>query len=342
MTPAFADRLRASLQEKRRLLVDWIARTPGYTRSQLLGGDRESAFQEHLRVIDQALEQSDTEPFQECSICREPMEDELLVMDYTSTVCLSHFSEQEARSLETELELSASVQRALLPHRPPSIPHIDISAYSRPAQIIGGDFFDFLEFRDGSHGLVVADVAGHGVSASLIMASLQTALRTFTPLSNSPAQVVNRLNRFFLHNINFSTFVTLFLGRVEPGTQTFLYSNAGHNPPLLYHPALSGPEALTWLRPTGPAVGLVEGHTIGEHSVSLESGSQLLLYTDGLTEAKNRDREMFGQETLEQLVAANEASTARELIDSVRHSLAAFTGDVPLDDDVTILALRVL
>jgi len=95
-----------------------------------------------------------------CKICHEYIETGLLEMDYTANVCLTHLSEEEMRRLEAELELSQVVQRALLPQQVPAIPGMDLAVFSRPAQIIGGDYFDFLRFRDGAHGLAVADVAG--------------------------------------------------------------------------------------------------------------------------------------------------------------------------------------
>src|SRR5574342_227883 len=110
-------------------------------------------------------------------------------MDYTAHVCLDHYSDEERQRLESELELSQVVQRALLPQRAPRISGVEIAGFSRPAEIIGGDYFDFFKFRDGSHGLVIADISGHGVSAAMLMSSLQTAIQTMAPDLDSPAEV---------------------------------------------------------------------------------------------------------------------------------------------------------
>jgi sigma-B regulation protein RsbU (phosphoserine phosphatase) len=182
----------------------------------------------------------------------------LLEADYTACVCLDHLSAGEKRQLESELELSQTIQKALLPQRVPAIPGLDLAFFSRPAQILGGDYFDFFQFRDGVPGLAIADVVGHGISASLLMASIQTALRTLVPESDSPSDVLQRVNRFLLHNVHFTTFVTIFLGRFDNGTCTLDYCNAGHNPPLIYRQQETGNNPVSWLQPTGAAIGLVE------------------------------------------------------------------------------------
>jgi hypothetical protein len=124
---------------------------------------------------------------------------ELLQMDYTSAVCLGHFSDEELRQLESELELSQVIQRGLLPQRVPSIEGMNLAAFNRPAQLVGGDYFDFVDFKDGKHGLVMADVSGHGVSAGMFMSSLQTAFHTLVPEADSPLDVLERINRLYYH-----------------------------------------------------------------------------------------------------------------------------------------------
>src|SRR5574342_797847 len=206
-------------------------------------------------------------------------------MDYTAAVCLDHYSDEERRRLESELELSQVVQRALLPQRIPNIRGVELAAFHRPSEIIGGDYFDFFQFRDGAHGLVIADVSGHGVSAGMLMSSLQTALRTMAPDSDSPADILERINRFYIHNINYTTFVTVFLARFDPVTQTLTYVSAGHNPPAIVN---QHEGEVIWLRPTAPAIGLSEEFHPRTESVTLKQGDVLFLYTDGVTEAFNQ------------------------------------------------------
>ena len=111
----------------------------------------------------------------------------------------------------------------LLPQAIPEMPGLEIAAYSRPAQLLGGDYFDFAEFKDGRYCVAIADVDGHGVSASLHMASVQATLRAIVPSSHSPSEVANQIHKLFVHNIHFTTFVTLFIGAFDPSTKSFTY-----------------------------------------------------------------------------------------------------------------------
>ena len=141
----------------------------------------ETCIDEHLHVIDESLVKLEDGTLGICEVCHGIVDENLLEMDYTACVCLDHYSDDERRRLESELELSQIVQRALMPKHAPHISGVEVAAFSRPAEIIGGDYFDFFKFKDGTHGLVIADVSGHGVSAAMLMSSLQTALQTIAP-----------------------------------------------------------------------------------------------------------------------------------------------------------------
>ena len=178
------------LSETKENLVHWLQETPDEKQHINLGPAGETAVdtavEAHLHVIDQSLNKIADSTFGICEICNEPVEDELLKMDYTACVCLGHFSAEELRQLESELELSQVDQHALLPQQAPAIPGINVAAFSRPSQIVSGDYFDFIQFKDGAYGIVMADVSGHGVSAGMLMTSLQTAFHTLVPDTNSP------------------------------------------------------------------------------------------------------------------------------------------------------------
>jgi sigma-B regulation protein RsbU (phosphoserine phosphatase) len=253
-------------------------------------------------------------------------------------VCLGHFSDQELRQLENELELSQVVQRALLPQQVPSIQGLTIAAFSRPAQIVSGDYFDFVDFKDGAHGLVMADVSGHGVSAGMLMTSLQTAFQTIVPDTTSPLQVLERINRLYIHNINFTTFVTIFFGKYDPASRTLTYANAGHNSAYLYRAATNEEE---WLHPTGPAIGLMEGFNTRAADVRLEPGDVLLLYTDGVTEAANAAGLELGEDGLSEIVRAGADGSPEGLIQKILRGLKNFTGGGPLADDTTLVVCKV-
>lgn len=334
------ERFRINLLEQRQNLANWLSSTPDKKKRIRLGPAREKAALAHLEVLETAIEKTEDHTLGQCEVCHDFIEADRLEMDYTCCVCLDHLSAEERNQLEFELELSAKVQQALLPQRVPDIPGLELAAFSRPAQIVGGDYFDFFHFNDGTPGLVVGDVAGHGMSASLLMASLQASLRTLAPDYDSPAEVMRRLNLLFCHNIHLTKFVTLFLARFEPQTRRLTYSNAGHNPPLLFRARPNGHEPLTYLNPTGAAIGLIEEFEFDEESVTLAPGDITLLYTDGVTEAVNPHQEEFGQNRLADLLQERSDWPAQELVRAVRQRLQEFTQSQPLTDDTTIVAAR--
>ena len=294
--------------------------------------------QPHLHVLDESLQKLEEGTLGVCTVCHGIVDESLLQMDYTSCICLDHYSTEERRQLESELELSQVIQRALLPQQVPDMNGFDVAGYSRPAQIIGGDYFDFLRFNDGAHGLVVADVSGKGVSAGILMTSLQTAFHTIVPETDSTLKVLEKINKLYIHNINFTTFVTIFFARIDPRKRTFEYANAGHNPALVYHGRTGKYE---WLKRTGMAIGLMEGFNVKAKNMRLESGDTILFYTDGVTEAMSPQRELFGSERLADVVKKNESLPADGLIQQVLRSLSEFTGGIPLADDTTLVVCKV-
>jgi len=337
MEVATINRFRENLQEKRKALNNWFAFTPPEHRQMHLGTADENQFTEHLHVIDGVIARSGDETFGLCDVCHLYIGVQHLEMDLTASVCIDHFSEPEVRQLERELELAQSVQRALLPQNIPPIPGLELAAFSRPAQFVGGDIFDFLQFSDSAYGLVVADVSGHGVSAGLIMASLQTALRTLVPINYDPCAIIDQLQHIYQHNINLTLFITLLLGRFDMATRRFSYVSAGHNPPLL----INNTGRVAWLAPTGAAIGLVEGAQYRLESRTLEPGDVLVFYTDGITEAMNPLRNMFGEERLADTVAGLRNLSASQIVTGLRQSVESFSEGQPLSDDATIVICKV-
>ena len=331
------ERIQISLDEKRQNLTEFLETASEEEKDTCLCDD-EHCIQEHLHVIENSLVEIDNETLGLCEICHGYVETRRLEMDYTAHVCLDHYSDEERRRLESELELSQIVQRALLPQRVPNIKGVELAAFSRPSEIIGGDYFDFFNYRDNAHGLVIADVSGHGVAAGMLMSSLQTALRTMAPDTEVPAEILERINRFYIHNINFTTFITVFLARFDPETRILTYINAGHNPPIVYR---KGTGQIHWLTRTAPAIGLAEDFRPRTESVTLQPGDSLLLYTDGLTEALNINREQFGHERLADLFARNVNLTMPDILQLVRETVNEFSDRVPLVDDATLVALKI-
>jgi sigma-B regulation protein RsbU (phosphoserine phosphatase) len=321
---------RESLAEKRAHLQDWIQSAPEGEKKRVLGPSSPAAIQSHIQTISESIEKIDAGTLGTCEVCDLSVETHRLEVDYTCCVCLDHYSEAEMRSLEQELELAQSVQRGL-----------QLSAYSRPAQILGGDYFDFAFFEDGRACLAIADVAGHGVSASLHMASLQAMLRSIVPNCNQPSEVVRKIHELFVHNIHFTTFVSFFVAAYDPDARTLVYCNAGHNPPILMRTDKDANGTRVLLNPTGPAIGLIEGAEYREEFTQLQADDLLLMYTDGLVEATNPDMDMFGMLRLQKVLDENYPMSAEVAIRQIRGSLDDFVHGSPLADDTTILACSV-
>jgi sigma-B regulation protein RsbU (phosphoserine phosphatase) len=341
MEALLLDRMSKGLLQNRDSLTEWLHATPLGKKKVLLGPSTEQSVQARLDVIDNAISKADSKTLGKCEVCHEVVETELLEIDYTASVCIEHLSKEERRHLESELELAQDVQKMLLPQEVPNIPGLEIAAFTRPAQIVGGDYFDFIDFSNGFHGLAIADVAGHGVSASLHMASIQALLRTLVPVNQSPAEVMRQLHKLFIHNIRFETFVTFFIGAFDSSAKTLTFSNAGHLPPMVLRSNKSKKESIEMLRPTGAAIGLVEEAIFGEKTIDLQKGDLLVLYTDGVTEAMNTDNQEFGRERLETLIQQVEGLQVKEVIQKIRLSLEEFSEGKPLADDTTIVVSRI-
>ncbi len=330
--------LKESIAQQRQNLVEWLDGTPAGARQLRTGSAGEEAVQDHLRTLDAALQKAEEKTLGLCDVCHDYVETNRLEMDYTASVCIEHLTGKERTLLENDLELSQKVQRALLPQSVPEIRGLEVAAFSQPARIVGGDYFDFVRMKDGSHAIVIADVMGKGMPASMLMASLQASLHIIAPESVEPADVVARLNHLFCHNIRLTKFVTLFLARYDESTRILTYCNAGHNPPLV-HRANGSIEAML---PTGAAIGLVEQARFSQGTITFRPGDRILLYTDGVVESMNREEDLFGQERLEKLLRENSGVSAHKMIGSLKEQLQKFSGVSTPMDDTTIIAVSVL
>jgi sigma-B regulation protein RsbU (phosphoserine phosphatase) len=341
MEALLLEHMRKGLLQKKDNLTEWLQATPLGKKQVLLGPSTEQSVHVRLDVIDDAISKSHSKTLGKCEVCHEDIETELLEIDYTACVCLEHLSKEERHHLQSELELAQDVQKMLLPQEAPNIPGLEIAAFSRPAQIVGGDYFDFVEFSNGLYGLAIADVAGHGVSASLHMASIQALLQTLVPVNKSPAEVMRQIHKLFIHNIRFETFVTFFIGAFDSSTKTLTFSNAGHQPPLLLRKNNSKEESVAMLWPTGAAIGLVEDAEFAEKTIELQKEDLLVLYTDGITEAVNLQNQEFGRKRLETLIRQVKRLPVKELIQKIRLSLEEFSEGKPLADDTTIVICKI-
>lgn len=246
-----------------------------------------------------------------------------------------HLSLIEKDRMERELQLGREIQSRLLPSPPADVHDTTISAMSIPCFEVGGDYFDFIELPDGLLGVAIGDVSGKGVSAAMIMSSLQAALRMAAAIEPDLPSLVSRLNALLFRMARGRKYVTFFLGRYNPLTGELRYVNAGHNPPFV---CSIGETRM--LASTGRPIGILPEAVYTEESVVLGPGATLVLYTDGLNEAANAEEEEYGNERLAQLVREAVTYSVDEVPSRILDAIMAFEDGAHATDDKTLVVLR--
>ena len=241
-------------------------------------------------------------------------------------------ADMEARQHDASMKEAFDNQRALLPQQLPQPDAFSIAGAWHPALAVGGDYYDAWWLSTDAIAICVADVAGKGLAASLVMANLQATVKALAGPEVSPADLCSRVNETLASNLRKGRFVTFFYGVLRLPTGELRYANAGHNPPVLTSDGAAHELALG-----DPGLGLLRTHRYRDASVLLGSDARLLLYTDGVTEGRSPDGEDFGVARLLDLVDRPH-STAGQLRDDVLSAIAAWTQG-QFDDDVTLLAI---
>jgi serine phosphatase RsbU (regulator of sigma subunit)/ligand-binding sensor protein len=243
----------------------------------------------------------------------------------------------EKERLERELTLAAEIQTHLLPLECPHIQGFDICAINEPCRQVGGDFYDFLLQPDGRRlGVVIADVCGKSMAGALLMATTRSALRVQSEHCTTPAEIVTRVNMSLCRDTRPEEFVTVFLGKLHVETRVLHYTNAGHSPPLLYR----GDEAMP-LEGSGMVCGVDVETTYHESDIQLQTGDILLLYTDGLNEARNVEEQLFGLERTGRVIRDNRDRSAAEIVQMLRDEVHRFTAGREQTDDLTLVLIKV-
>jgi sigma-B regulation protein RsbU (phosphoserine phosphatase) len=242
-------------------------------------------------------------------------------------------SERHAREQQDAL----LIQRALIPATLPMTPRFEVVGAWQPAGTLGGDCYDAFAFSPDVLGLSIADVAGKGLPAALLMSSLQAAVRAFAHDESPPCSVCASVNRLLCGQMIAGRFVTMAYLRLDAARGTVVYANAGHNPPLLAH----SNGLVTPLGSSGMVLGVLPDNEYLEAELPLQSGDRLILYTDGITEARSRDDEEFGEERLSGALMRNRHLSAAELHAAVMEEVTRFA-TAGFQDDATLLAVAVL
>lgn len=244
--------------------------------------------------------------------------------------------EQAERLLAHDLDQAADIQRSLFPQAAPNVEGLDLAGRSLPCRSVGGDYFDYIPLSDGRQLVIVADVSGKGLAASLLMSSLQARVQALAELETDVARLVGRLNHSLKANTPDNKFITGFFAAIQPQTGAMEYSNAGHNPPVI----VRANGELELLTKGGPVLGILPNIPYAGGTTVLNKGDLLVMYSDGVSEAPNAQGEEFGEEAVGQIAAACRDRSANEVLMEIARQLRVFLGDLAPTDDVTMVIAR--
>jgi len=245
--------------------------------------------------------------------------------------------EKEEQRLSSELEIAREVQRQLFPKAALSMRSVSLNGVCHPAQVVSGDYYDYFPLEGSSLAMAIGDVAGKGISAALLMATIQSALRT--QLTSSPrvstARIVTLLNKQIFASTSPEKYASFYFGLYDDETGVLTYTNGGHPPPILLRDG-----APRKLEATGTVVGAFPSSSYEERQVTLESGDLVVAYTDGITEPEDAYGEMFGEERLIDILLKFKDADAGEIIVRAMEAVVHWTGSPELQDDMTMLIAR--
>ncbi len=242
----------------------------------------------------------------------------------------------EKKRIEAQLEIARQVQLELLPSSDPTVEGFDISAYVFPTEEVSGDYYDWVRMFSDQVGIVVADAVGKGIPAALLMAFLRASLRSSVQVGYAPHIAFSKLNNLLYDSIDDNKFITAIYGMLDSTNKTFVFSNAGHNPPLLIKPD----GEYRFVEYGDMALGMFRDLQYHQHFIRFEAGQVMVIYTDGITEAANPNGEEYGQDRLAKRVLEGIDLPARKLIDHIRKGVADFTESKFLDDDGTLFIVK--
>lgn len=325
MSTAIDTELRSQLLDRRRRLETAI---PQFD---------DNAYLRHLlQEVDAALERIHDGTYGVCEVCQGTIELDALMANPLLRVCLGDLSPEQRAALEDDLELAARIQSELLPRRELRFDGWEVSTYYQAASVVSGDYCDVVtpEVAGGDLLFLIGDIAGHGVAASMLMSHLHAIFRSLIGSDRPVNRLVERANRVFCQSTVSSYFATLVCGRAYPSGQVEI-CNAGHCPPLIL-----SERGARRIKATGLPVGLFPGGQFASENVQLAPGETLLLYTDGLTEARNRSDIEYGEERLTGLVADLYALPPQQVIGACLEDWIAFRAGSPQADDLALMVIR--
>jgi phosphoserine phosphatase RsbU/P len=277
------------------------------------------------------------------SLLREFTRDDLSVLTVMANVAAirieqTRFAEiEQARQLMArDLEQAAEIQKSFLPGIAPQLRGLNLAGHNAACRTVGGDYYDFFKYENNRVAMVLGDVSGKGMPASLLMMGLQARVQVLIEEPKSLAEVMTKLNRITSANCPANRFISLFFCIVDGETGELIFCNAGHNPPLLIrangeYEQISG---------GGPVIGILPSIEYKEFRLRLEEGDALVIYSDGVTEAANLQSEEFEVEGLADAVIKSRHLSASRIVEEVNRAVAEFTGTAPQSDDITLIVAK--
>ena len=246
----------------------------------------------------------------------------------------------EKQRMEEELAIARRIQTRLLPRSFPQYPDFDIYGFNIPSRAVGGDFFDCIQLDENHFALAIGDVSGKGVGASLLMSNLHAGLHSLVQSRIEMTDMIGKLNDLIHKNTDFDKFITFFYAEIDIREKTMTYVNAGHNPPYLYH----ADKSYQVLEAGGLILGMMPGMSYEKETAALAPGDVLVLFTDGVTEAKAANEEFYDEKRLETFMEKiiDENCPMQKCVGKLVEELQRFSQGVPQSDDITMLAMKVL
>src|SRR5262245_3650638 len=255
-------------------------------------------------------------------------------------------SRAERERLQAEFSVARKAQLRMLPDAPPSAPGVAISAVCNPSKDVGGDLYDFLALPEGKIGVVIADVSGKGVPASLYMTLTKGLLDSVAEYETDPGEILREVNRHLYDVCRRKTFVTMFLGVIDPLRRTLSYARAGHNPTIIHRNGGASDRKTWMLKSPGMGMGLNQGgafdRSLKVETIQLERGDKLFFYSDGITEAMNEKLDEYGEDRLMTMAERTNGLSAEQSRDAVMADVAEFLGAAHPQDDQTLVVLQIL
>jgi sigma-B regulation protein RsbU (phosphoserine phosphatase) len=277
------------------------------------------------------------------SLLREFTKDDLSVLTVMANVAAIRIEqtryaeiEQARQLMARDLEQAAEIQQGFLPAVAPKIRGLELAGHNAPCRTVGGDYYDFFPYGESRVALVLGDVSGKGMPASLLMMGLQARVQVLIEEPKSLAEVTTRLNRITAANCPANRFITFFMCILDGDTGELTYCNAGHNPPIVVRS--SG--AVELLKGGGPVLGILKSIEYKEFKNHLDEGDCLVIYSDGVTEAADPHSEEFETDRLGAAVAKNLTKPAATILAEVNRAVAEFTRGAPQSDDITLIVVR--